>query len=248
MNRIELHTQNELNSKVTELLKEFEGRGYILFLSGGDSSFDLYKYLSRSTDYPFPAAVAQVDERMDGVTSHPKSNYLMHHKSGVINRAVKEHGSASNYYHMNKEQGIELDLQNYEKTLNDLFANYKNSVAIMGMGMDGHTAGILPESLAVMDSQHLVEAYHTEDEFKLRMTITPKCIKENISKVILLLVGEEKIRRFDRIWGEENDVYNYPVLVYKDIKDLNVLCLYLPTLGAPAQGSLLQKILRIFAK
>jgi 6-phosphogluconolactonase len=248
MKRFDLHTQEEVNKTVVELLREYGGRGYILFLSGGDSPKDLYKHLSRSKEYPFPASIAQVDERMNGITTHPDSNYLLIKKTGFINRVIREHGGHGNFYHMNKEKGIEMDLGTYEITLNDLLSKYENSIAIMGMGMDGHTAGILPESLAVMNSKNLVEAYHSNDEYKLRMTITPKCIKEKITKVVLLLVGEEKIKEFDRIWEQENDVYNYPVLVYKDIKDLNVVCLYLPTSEDPEPGSPLQKILKVFTK
>jgi len=65
-------------------------------------------------------------------------------------------------------------------------ADYK--IGLFGIGKDGHTAGILPESIAI-ESQDLASSYDTP--IFVRITITPKTI-EKLDEAVVWMQGEEK--------------------------------------------------------
>jgi 6-phosphogluconolactonase len=64
-------------------------------------------------------------------------------------------------------------------------------VGIFGIGTDGHTAGILPESPAVKVKDSLLTSYEGPDFY--RITVTPAFI-ERVNAAILYAKGEEKAR------------------------------------------------------
>jgi 6-phosphogluconolactonase/glucosamine-6-phosphate isomerase/deaminase len=91
------------------------------------------------------------------------------------------------------------------------------TIGLFGVGRDGHTCGILPESPAVR-SKELVCAYETPTF--TRITITPELIKE-FDEAVVHMMGEEK-------WGvvkdlQKNiDIMKAPVQVLKKLPLLTV--------------------------
>lgn len=76
----------------------------------------------------------------------------------------------------------------YEKILEEFVDEADFSIGLLGIGTDGHVAGIKPESPAV-GTQQWVAAYQGDD-FQ-RITITPVCI-EQLDEAIVYAVGEAK--------------------------------------------------------
>ncbi len=74
------------------------------------------------------------------------------------------------------------------------------TIGLFGVGKDGHTAGIIPGSIAV-ESEDLACGHHTPT-FD-RITITPKII-ENLDEAVVFMQGEEK-------WGVVKDLVALPV-------------------------------------
>lgn len=220
MKLIDVHSQNELNQQILTLLRKQPDSNYVLFLSGGASPVELYKFLAKTKTFPLPNELAQVDERVGENAVHKTSNLKLFFDSGIINIGthftpiITEQGSAD-------EQTVV-----YQRELAKLFAKYRGRVvAIMGMGLDGHTAGVLPNTIGVT-SANLVEHYFSDDAYKERVTVTLTCITEHFSTVLLLLIGQEKITKFNEIMANESDSNKFPVLVYKTMPDVTVLCMY----------------------
>lgn len=82
------------------------------------------------------------------------------------------------------------------------------TIGLFGVGKDGHTAGIIPSSIAV-DSPDLACGHHTET-FS-RITITPQLIKE-LDEAVVFMQGKEK-------WGVARDLEkNIPTRAGGDFK------------------------------
>lgn len=128
--------------RVKEFLYEEVDRRTVLFLSGGNTPKPLYEVLAKE-EILKPAALAMVDERY-GEGVHEKSNEKMIRATGLV-AAVERYG-APFYPILRKGLSIEETAKEYDKVARDIFFNFPKSVAIMGVGTDGHTAGILPET------------------------------------------------------------------------------------------------------
>lgn len=223
MNIENLSSKTESIQRVTEILSSMENSDYLLMLSGGDSPVALYKHLSTSFGFPFPKHIAMVDERWGDKSLHENSNELIIKNSGLLGRMIWEKSEFHPILSANLSNP-KVEASGYEKELLDLFSEYSGRViAIMGMGVDGHTAGILPHSEGV-ESDHYFIAYEGTDKYGVRLTVTAACIIEHFSKSVLLLNTEEKCGLFNRIIDREEDMHEFPSLIYKSMADVDVFC------------------------
>lgn len=78
--------------------------------------------------------------------------------------------------------------EKFNKNLNEEFMVEGYKIGLFGIGQDGHTAGILPDSLAV-SSEDLAFGYDTPT-FS-RITITP-CAIEKLDEAVVWAQGEDK--------------------------------------------------------
>ena len=89
---------------------------------------------------------------------------------------------------------------------------------MFGIGADGHTAGILPESKAVM-SQDMAFGYDTPT-FS-RITITPKVI-ERLDEVVVWVQGEEKWKVVKDLMSEDINITKQPAQILKKVPLLTI--------------------------
>lgn len=164
--------------KAFEFLKKMIEENTLLLLSGGTSPNELYRLIAED-GHLHPGAVAMVDERF-GEKMHNNSNEKMIKEAGLVE------------FYQILEEGIDPEQTaiDYEKTVKELFAKYPKKVAVMGIGTDGHTAGIKPD--LEYDHSRWVVAYNDEGGyFGQRITTTFECL-EQIDEFVLLVFGEEK--------------------------------------------------------
>lgn len=219
----ELKTPSEHVGKVINILSGMGNKEYFLLLSGGNSPKQLYNHMSFSFSYHFPIDVGMVDERWGESSKHSDSNELMIKNSGLMGRMKWEQ---SNFHPILSPKPLypQEEANAYELELLKLFEIYQGrTVAILGMGVDGHIAGVLPHSPAI-DSDKYVLAYDSDDQYKKRITMTIKCIMERLSKIVLLLDTEEKCGVFQKAMKMESDIHKYPVTALKNLKDVHVFC------------------------
>lgn len=118
----------------------------LLLLSGGSQKI-LYEMLAQEKKLK-PFAVAMVDERF-GEKMHENSNEKMIRETGLI--ADLETRRVVFYPVLSGNTDIAKTAVDYERTMKDLLSKAGKKVAILGIGPDGHTAGIVPNRLDFSD-------------------------------------------------------------------------------------------------
>lgn len=122
-----------------EVLYTITDRRTVLYLSGGSTPKALYKKLAKE-EIIYPGAAGQVDERF-GPPFHLTSNQLMMRESGIL-RYFEILDIP--YYAILGGKERRLTADEYDQKFRELNAVYPKSIAIMGIGDDGHTSGIAP--------------------------------------------------------------------------------------------------------
>lgn len=183
----EIFQRNVVASIRNRILKKTKsGNIFRLALSGGSTPKEIYKLLAKEKDIDWSLVeIYLVDERYVPLEDK-HSNYRMIYLS-----LVKHLKSLYGFHYFNTTLHIPDALKDYEKQLN---ANNKNffDLVILGIGSDGHTASLFPNSKALAISKRWV-ANTTTDQFDVhdRLTLTYPAL-ESSREIYFLLKGKEK--------------------------------------------------------
>jgi 6-phosphogluconolactonase/glucosamine-6-phosphate isomerase/deaminase len=143
---VHVSSHKEGSDLAKDLLYEITDNNTVLFLSGGQTPEYLYSQLAREQTLKIGAA-AMVDERY-GTPLHENSNELMIEKSDLwgyfTQSGIPFYAILSTENNVSADQSLEKTASNYENTLKYLLTHFGKSVAILGIGEDGHIAGIAP--------------------------------------------------------------------------------------------------------
>lgn len=194
---IQCNDKNEASKKALEIILKHVDQSTLLLLSGGTSPDLLYQLIAQDKSLK-PGAVAMVDERY-GLPMHVNSNEKMISDTGLLDYLSNE---GVPVYRILKEGDMEGMAGQYEQIIRELFARFSKKVAIMGIGSDGHTAGIKPD----LDYDHtrLVVSYDDkEGYFGKRITLTFEALKQ-IDQFIVLIFGRNKKEAFQKMFIEKD--------------------------------------------
>lgn len=165
-----------------------------LFLSGGSTPGPMYKRMSRQKLKWSRIAIAQVDDRWVGLKD-PGSNAALLHKTILRNKA--QHAK---FVRMKSRHHTALAGQD---AVNALYSKLpmKNSLAVLGMGGDGHVCSWFPNAqglAAAIDpaNDNLVQAITAKRSkvtgpYLERMTLTLSALRQ-CGSLLLLITGAEK--------------------------------------------------------
>lgn len=196
---------------VVSILNQLKlGKNVLLFLSGGSNISVGVKIaeLLKSEDCK-NLTITLVDERY-GDFGHPNSNWQKLLDQGFDLPQAKlipvlgGDDPTFTVEKFNENMAYEFNVAEY-------------TIGLFGVGLDGHTAGILPNSVAVQ-SQDLVCGYETQEFY--RITITPNLI-ENLNEAVVFVQGEEKWPVLDDL-QKNIDIMKMPAQVLKKVKLLTV--------------------------
>ncbi|MGH7246000.1 MAG: 6-phosphogluconolactonase, partial [Candidatus Levyibacteriota bacterium] len=216
-----------------ELYKRVDNRT-VLFLSGGQTPLPLYRLLAFE-EIIKPAVVGLVDERY-GKSLHDDSNELLIKGTGLLDYLEKQ--KIPFYPMLGNDVDITQAAQQYDKKTRDLFFQFPKSIAVTGIGKDGHTAGIAPNRTDFTNplfntNQNDLYVAHFDDEkgpFKKRVTMTFNGLAL-IDFFIVLAFGQEKAEALRKVFiqGDLEEIparfYQQPDIVGKTlfITDQNIL-------------------------
>lgn len=113
-------------------------------------------------------------------------------------------------------------VKNIEKKLKKEIDNSDYKIGIFGIGTDGHTAGILPYTFAVLNNE-LLCAYDTE--LYERITITPSTIKM-LDEAIVYAVGKTKWPVIEKLIFDDLSINEQPSQVLKKVPLLTIFTDY----------------------
>lgn len=216
-----IHTTNQkegiisLGNLIGNSLKE--GRNVLWIISGGSNIAGGVEVMNMLQSFVGKKDIGRLtvmlsDERF-GPVGHKDSNWQKLMEAGFNVTGVNVVPVLT---------GLEFEATKDAFSLNAKKAFNKADIIVgqLGLGADGHTAGVLPQSRGVDDTSVAV-AYEAND-FK-RITLTLKMIKK-ISVVFLFALGESKRAIVADLEGKDLPLLEMPAQIFKRMKDVRVYC------------------------
>jgi 6-phosphogluconolactonase len=210
---------DELNHKAAEQFIELANKAiqrsgqFAVALSGGSTPRTIYSLLA-SADYRervdwFRVHLFWGDERCVP-PDHPESNFRMVEES-LLSRVQIPSG---NIHRMKGEKEPEQAATEYEEYLRQFFHLPNNGVPrfdliFLGLGEDGHTASLFPDTAALNEKEHLVATVYIEKSKAHRLTLILPVINAG-AQVTFLVSGQSKTAIVSDILGSNSDSFTYP--------------------------------------
>lgn len=183
---------------------EVDGR-FVLALAGGTTPATLYAHLAEEGQIErLPWELTWIlfgDERCVG-PDHPDSNF----------RRASE--TLLDHVPIPPEQVLRIEAENpqasraahfYEERLRDLFPGGDAPgihVALLGMGTDGRTAALFPDTDALELADRWVTANYLADRGEWRVTMTVPALRA-AHQIVVLVTGESKAERVAEAFGDQ---------------------------------------------
>ncbi len=114
-------------------------------------------------------------------------------------------------------EDISVAAHAYERTIREVFGLRDNEMPefdliILGMGVDGHTGSLFPNSYATFDVNDLVCAVYVLGDTLNRVTLTHPVLRA-AKRLAVLVSGEEKAQTLKEVLTGEPDEVKYPIHV-----------------------------------
>ena len=225
---VQLPTFQKANEILSEILNKYSDKKTALFLSGGTTPKRLYEKLAGDKTLK-AGAVGLIDERYS-TKDKRNSNELMIRSTGLLsyfeNKNVR-------FYPILQDKNIEQTTKEYDEALRFIFEYFPKSVGILGIGDDGHTAGIPARAknskLKTQSSENIVKKmmedqsgfvdFYELEGYGQRITMNFHALSL-LDLILILVLGREKREAlklmFDPSTGSgQDDVSNVPARFYK---------------------------------
>lgn len=202
--------KNETIAQIAAVINQTLSEGNVLLLLSGGSNIDLSVNIRQRLELKNQLTIGLIDERY-GPVGHADSNWTKLMKAGFNT------GQTRLLPVLENDLSLEETAENYEEKLARATEENHQVIGLFGMGPDGHTAGILPDSPAV-ESKNLV-AYFKGPDFE-RITTTP--IYFNLIDIAFLIAyGEGKRPVLEKL-KKDLPVRVQPAQALKDTKQFIV--------------------------
>lgn len=195
-----------------ELQKHLQEGAQVLWLVSGGSNIPLEVGIMNSLpdDLTVHLTIMPIDERY-GPEGHPNSNVKQLYDAGFYSkRAV--------FYAPLDSRPLEETVANYARAVQVALDNTTRVIAQMGMGADGHVAGVLPGSPALTDP-NLVTAYQGPDYMRLTLSMTAL---RQVDEVYMFAYGHEKRAALDKLCDDFTSIEEQPAQVLRELKEVYI--------------------------
>jgi 6-phosphogluconolactonase len=204
MHLTKTNSQTEFLKLIREqLIESFENRdtaNFHIALSGGSTPIPIYKDWATSIpEIISQSTIWQVDERYVQA-NNPDSNQKLIRES-LLNPLI---GNKPKFNFFDTNLEITESLKSYSKKL-----PHKFNFTLLGIGSDGHTAGIFPFTKAIESKE---KTAHTQTEnFAVfdRLTLTFPAILSS-EKIIIALKGNDKEQILAEIEKDKTNTQKFP--------------------------------------
>ena len=180
-----------------------QGR-FTLALSGGSTPKSLYELLAtdaKSTRIPWEQTqLFWTDERCVPPTDS-QSNYRMAHEALIAHVNIP----SEQIHRMRGEDEPKHAAEGYASELEECFGrgDPRFSLILLGMGDDGHTASLFPNSPVLSDTSNTVAANYVKKLSSNRLTLTLRTLNAS-STIIFLVSGASKAKALSAVFGSED--------------------------------------------
>lgn len=237
---------SEAATRLLSLLDEyFSSDASILLLLSGGSAVRLYPYLvdwikaHPTGSFQGKLAVGQVDERLrpgreeSGIRDQGSAGTEKRDKN--INAVVigeiglwevcREKGIACHLISQSESNSaragtLEESASLYNQTISNIFKSASKTIAVLGIGEDGHTAGLLPGYRKDWDVDRMVVGYENDGPFPQRISLTPKALRQ-LDMAIVVAAGEKKRAALDQARSQKRtDLNVFPAAILGEMKQV----------------------------
>ncbi|MBN2183035.1 MAG: 6-phosphogluconolactonase [Sedimentisphaerales bacterium] len=208
--------QRSVEIFITDAEKAIETKNiFYVALSGGNTPKHFFEMLGeqpRARNLPWNKIhLFWVDERYVPPVS-PQSNYKLAADTFLSKVAVPQ----NNIHRIPTEYcDFHVAAQKYEETIRNVF-NLEQSgtpefdLIVLGMGADGHTGSLFPNSYAAFDTEDLACVVYVLDDKLNRITLTHPVLCA-ASHLVVLVSGKEKAAILKEVLSSEPDEVRYPI-------------------------------------
>jgi 6-phosphogluconolactonase len=160
-----------------------------------------------------------VDERIVEPDSQ-WSNYKLAFDSFLAKISIPE----SNVHRIPTEYSdFKIAARDYEETIRRVFGVEKGRIPqfdliVLGMGAEGHTGSLFPNSYATFDTTDLACVVYVLDEKLNRITLTYPVLRA-AAHLVVLVSGEEKAAILKEVLTKEPDEVRYPIHILWPVLD-----------------------------
>jgi 6-phosphogluconolactonase len=209
----------ELSQKATErfvvLVNEASASSgrFTVALSGGSTPESLYSLLATpgfADRIPWPKVHLFWGDERCVPPDHPDSNYRMVRESLLSKISIP----SENVHRMAGEKDPKLAAAEYEEQLIKFFRLSKGEaprfdLILLGLGEDGHTASLFPESDALNEMQRLVATTYLPKLNAHRLTLTLPVLNES-AEIYFLVAGKNKAAIVKELLGTDPTAAKFP--------------------------------------
>lgn len=226
--------------RVSSELASFQENGTpVLFLFSGGSALSVLdmvdpRYLGRNV------TMAPVDERFDPTGA--ASNFAVFMGTDFFRKA-KAAGARFIDTRVKEGRGRDDLANEFETAIREWMAEFViptvveesyschhgKIIALLGMGPDGHTAGIFPDTDEKVfhdrfGSDRLAIGYRAPEYAVCpeRVTVTPSFLERNIIQAFVFLTGEEKRAAWERVLRNDEPIHLLPAGIFHELRKTEV--------------------------
>ena len=178
---------NQINKKLNK-------NEHVLWLVCGGSNIQsesviMKKIREKSEEYLPHLTILPMDERY-GAPGHVDSNFKQ------MKDAHFEPGNAQWQDVLARNLSLNETVNFYQNLIEKAFANNTYSIGVFGLGADGHTAGVLPKTIAALQTKPNVVGYQSPPY--IRMTLSPQFLAR-VDTAFVLVYGDDKKEALERL-------------------------------------------------
>lgn len=181
---IELAATHMLHSAKRAILHRGK---FSIALSGGSTPKPVYERFIEIADLDFSKVWLFFSDERAVPPDHPDSNYAMAMKS--FNQLPIP---PSQIFRMKAETDIEKNARDYEEKIHHVLGKNLFDLVLLGLGEDGHTASLFPNTDALQINNRLVASNFISEKKCYRMTLTFPCINQSIQSTFHVFGPKKK--------------------------------------------------------
>lgn len=180
---------------------------FAVALSGGSTPKGVYTLLAQANDLPWEKIHFFFGDERNVPPTDPESNYRMVNESLLSKIKVPP----LNVHRIPAEMDAGLAATQYEAELSAFFMRRAGEcprfdLIMLGMGPDGHTASLFPESAALNENDHWVTANWVEKFKTYRITLTFPVLN-HAAEVMFLIAGADKSQVLKQVLQGKTQAY-----------------------------------------
>ena len=186
----------------------------VLWLVPGGSAIKIAAKVAKQLRPPLNGLTVTLTDERYGPAGHHDSNWLQMLEAGLLLPGATLQPVLNG-------KSLNQTVSHYNQTLRDDLKRVDFSIALAGMGPDGHIFGIKPGSPAINANEGVV-GYEWDDY--VRITPTLKMIK-SLDEVVIYAVGEEKWPQFELL-NKDINPSEQPAQLLKQLKKVIIFSDY----------------------